>query len=163
MTTAFTTAFPSENFFRTLQRLMADQRDRFRVLGYFDVVFGVHVLPDRAGDSEQRFVLAFDVFDCVRADAVGAFGPELDFVLEGTRGVWREMIENIKQRGAADVAHSINTLTHFGDALRICYDDPDGHDKLFRFAESIQEFFNLAAHVDLELADGARGAGARPA
>jgi hypothetical protein len=73
------------------------------------------------------------------------------------------MLQNIKQRGAADVAHSINTLTHFGDALRIRYDDPDGHDKLFRFAESIQEFFNLAAHMDLTFADGASGAGARPA
>jgi hypothetical protein len=158
-----TTAFPSETFFRALQRLMAEQRHRFRVLGYFDVVFGVHVLPERAGESEQRFVLAFDVFDCVRADAVARFEPDIDFILEGTGSIWREMLQNIKQRGAADVAHSINTLTHFGDALRIRYDDPDRHDKLFRFAESIQEFFNLAAHVDLELADGAGGAGARPA
>jgi len=33
--------------------------------------------------------------------------------------------------------------------MRVLYDDPDGHDKLYRFAESVQEFFDLAARVDL--------------
>jgi len=28
------------------------------------------------------------------------------------------------------------------------YDDPDGHDKLYRFAESVQQFFDLAATLD---------------
>ncbi len=149
-----TTSFPSEGFFRALQRLMGEQRDRFRTLGYFDVTFGIRVLPDAPGDPEQRFVLGFDVFDCVRADAVERFDPALDFVLEGRLGVWREMVENIKRRGSADVAHSINTLTHFGDALRVCYDDPDGHDKLYRFAESVQEFFNLVAQIDVAFPEG---------
>jgi hypothetical protein len=148
------TSFPSEAFFRTLQRLMGEQRDRFRVLGYFDVVFGVHVLPDTPGGLEQRFVLGFDVFDCVRADAVDRFDRDVDFVLEGRLAVWREMLENITRRGSADVTHSINTLTHFGDALRVRYDDPDGHDKLYRFAESVQEFFNLAARVDVAFPEG---------
>ena len=137
---------------------MAERRDRFRVLGYFDVTFGVHVLPDEAAGREQRFVLGFDVFDCVRTEAVERFGPEVDFVLEGRLGVWREMLENIVRRGSADVEHSINTLTHFGEALRVRYDDPDGHDKLYRFAESIQEFFNLAAHVDASFPETARTA-----
>ncbi len=141
-------SFPSEAFFRELKRLMGERGERFRALGYFDVIFGVHVTPDRPGAPESRFVLGFDVFDCIRADAVAAFGNDVDFVLEGQLAVWREMLENIKGRGAADIAHGINTLTHFGDALRVRYDDPDGHDKLYRFAESIQEFFNLAAHVE---------------
>jgi hypothetical protein len=149
-----TTPFPSEVFFRALQRLMGEQRDRFRALGYFDVTFGVHVLPDAPGGPEQRFVLGFDVFDCVRADAVDRFDGDLDFVLEGRLTVWREMLENIRRRGSADVTHSINTLTHFGDALRVRYDDPDGHDKLYRFAESVQEFFNLAARVDVAFVKG---------
>ena len=62
--------FPSEAFFRELQRLMGERRDRFRALGYFDVIFGVHVTSDRPGDLEGRFLLGFDVFDCVRADGV---------------------------------------------------------------------------------------------
>jgi hypothetical protein len=148
--------FPSEAFFRELRRLMGERAERFRALGYFDVTFGVHVTPDRPGEPDGRFVLEFDVFDCIRADAVAAFASDLDFVLEGRLAVWREMLENIAGRGAADAAHSINTLTHFGDALRVRYDDPDGHDKLYRFAESIQEFFNLAAQVDMTFAGGER-------
>lgn len=145
-------SFPSEAFFRELQRLMGERRDRFRALGYFDVTFGVHVTSDRPGEPEGRFLLGFDVFDCVRAESVSGFGADVDFVLEGRLAVWREMLENIARRGAADVEHSINTLTHFGDALRVRYDDPDGHDKLYRFAESIQEFFNLAGQVQVAFA-----------
>jgi len=154
-------SFPSEAFFRELQHLMGERRDRFRALGYFDVTFGVHVTSDRPGDLEGRFLLGFDVFDCVRADGVPTFGSDVDFILEGRLAVWREMLENIAHRGTADVAHSINTLTHFGDALRVRYDDPDGHDKLYRFAESIQEFFNLTAHVKVTFAGGERPAAAR--
>jgi len=36
------------------------------------------------------------------------------------------------------------------------YDDPDGHDKMYRFAESIQEFFDLSARVDFVYPDGSR-------
>ena len=66
------------------------------------------------------------------------------------------MLDTIHALGAADTAHSINTLTHFGEGLRCRYDDPDGHDKLYRFAESIQQFFDLAARLDLVYPDGAR-------
>ena len=57
-----------------------------------------------------------------------------------------------------DAAHSLNTLTHFGEKIRVTYDDPDGHDKLYRFAESIQEFFDLAAGLDLAPPKAARRA-----
>jgi hypothetical protein len=44
-----------------------------------------------------------------------------------------------------------NTLTHLGTPIKVLYDDPDGHDRLFRYNESIQEFFNLSAKLDLDL------------
>lgn len=50
----------------------------------------------------------------------------------------------------ADVTHSLNTLTHFGEQMTIVYDDPDNRDKFFRFQESIQEFFNLAHSLELD-------------
>ena len=59
------------------------------------------------------------------------------------------MIENIKRHGEADTAHDLNTLAHFGEALKISYADPEGHDKLYRFMESIQEFFDLSSRVDV--------------
>ena len=43
----------------------------------------------------------------------------------------------------------LNTLAHFGEQLKIQYDDPDGHDKLYRFMESIQEFFDLSSKLEV--------------
>src|SRR5437868_11493157 len=147
--------FPSEPFFQALATAMAGAHERFRGLGFFDATIGIRVLPDDGG-AERLFVLAFEVFECTLAEEVPNFTPfRVDFVLEGKLAVWREMFENIRANGGADVAHSINTLTHFGEQLTLRYDDPDGHDKLYRFAESIQQFFDLAATLDGVTYEGA--------
>jgi hypothetical protein len=147
--------FPSREFFEALRDAMRAERDRFSRLGFFDTTFGVRVLPDEGGGPPAEIALTFEVFDCV-AVREGFAGVETDFVLEGTLAAWREMFDDIHERGAADAAHSINTLTHFGEGLRVRYDDPDGHDKLYRFAESVQEFFDLSARLDFVYPDGAR-------
>jgi hypothetical protein len=66
-----------------------------------------------------------------------------------SRNFVREMLESIKRHGEADTAHDLNTLAHFGEALKVSYVDPEGHDKLYRFMESIQEFFDLSSKVDV--------------
>ena len=146
--------FPSLDFFEALRRAMGAERERFARLGFFDTTFGIRVLP-AGGGPPAEFLLAFEVFDCVRvADALD--GVATDFVVEGPFAAWREMLDNIHALGAADAAHSLNTLTHFGEALQVRYDDPDGHDKMYRFAESMQEFLDLSARVDFVYPDGAR-------
>ena len=147
-------SFPSAAFFAALQREMRTEKDRFSRLGFFDTTFGVRVL-DEGGAAPAEFTLAFEVFDCVRIGE-GLAGVETDFVVEGRFEAWREMLDNIHQLGAADTAHSLNTLTHFGEGLQVRYDDPDGHDKMYRFAESIQEFLDLSARVDFHYPDGSR-------
>src|SRR5207249_7221158 len=142
-----------------LQREMRAERERFSRLGFFDTTFGVRVLPDGDGTGAE-FALAFEVFDCVRVSE-GLTGVETDFVVEGRFGAWREMLDAIHALGAADTAHSLNTLTHFGEALQVRYDDPDGHDKMYRFAESIQEFLDLSARLDFAYPDGSRPPAAR--
>jgi hypothetical protein len=134
---------------------MAGAHDRFRSLGFFDATIGIRVLcgpgdhADGEGRSERLFVLEFEVFECTRVQETASFAPfHVDFVLEGSVEAWRDMIENVRANGGADVAHSINTLTHFGEKLTLRYDDPDGHDKLYRFAESVQQFFDLASTLD---------------
>lgn len=150
--------FPSESFFKALAAAMAGAHERFRGLGFFDATIGIRVLPDDDSGAERLFVLAFEVFECTLTEEVPNFTPfRVDFVLEGKASVWREMFENIRRNGGADVAHSINTLTHFGEQLTLRYDDPDGHDKLYRFAESIQQFFDLAATLDGVTYDGGSG------
>jgi len=147
-------SFPSLAFFQALQREMRIERERFSRLGFFDTTFGVRILPDDARASAE-FVLRFEVFDCVDV-AENLAGVEADFVVEGGFRAWREMLDNIHELGAADTAHSLNTLTHFGEALQVRYDDPDGHDKMYRFAESIQEFLDLSARIDFQYPDGSR-------
>jgi hypothetical protein len=147
--------FPSLAFFEALQREMRAERERFSRLGFFDTVFGVRVLPENDGGPVAEFLLVFEVFDCVGvAEGAGASRP--DFVLEGRLSAWCDMLDNIHALGAADTAHSLNTLTHFGEGLQLRYDDPDGHDKMYRFAESIQEFFDLSARLDFQYPDGTR-------
>jgi hypothetical protein len=146
--------FPSRAFFEALQSEMRAERERFNRLGFFDTTFGVRITPDGGGEPAE-FALTFEVFDCVRV-AEGLAGVETDFILEGSFVAWREMFDNIHALGAADAAHSLNTLTHFGEGLQVRYDDPDGHDKMYRFAESIQEFLDLSARVDFDYPDGAR-------
>lgn len=141
--------FPSADFFRALQTLMQSDRERFKRLGYFDTTFGIRVLDDLGG--AQEFVLSFEVFDCTGVRAARDLTTAgVDFILEGDLNTWIEMLRNIQQHGAADAAHSINTLTHLGEHMRVVYDDPDGHDKLYRFAESVQEFIDLAAKLDID-------------
>jgi hypothetical protein len=133
---------------------MRAEQERFNRLGFFDTTFGVRVTPD-GGGAPAEFALVFEVFDCV--DIVdGLAGVETDFILEGSLAAWRDMFDTIHALGAADTAHSLNTLTHFGEGLQVRYDDPDGHDKMYRFAESIQEFLDLSARVDFEYADGSK-------
>ncbi|HSD11470.1 MAG TPA: hypothetical protein VLF14_10810 [Candidatus Binatia bacterium] len=139
--------FPSVEFFAALQARMREAAERFRRLGYFDTTFGVRV----ENGADRSFLLAFEVFDCIDVREVEELASDaVDFTLAGSLAAWREMLENIRAHGQADADHSINTLTHFGEKIRVVYDDPDGHDKLYRFVESIQEFFDLAASLEID-------------
>jgi hypothetical protein len=147
--------FPSVEFFVALQARMREAAERFRRLGYFDTTFAVRV----QSGAERSFVLRFEVFDCVEVREVKSLAAQtVDFTLEGGHDAWREMIDNIRSHGQADATHTINTLTHFGEKIRVVYDDPDGHDKLYRFVESIQQFFDLAATLDVDYGDEPRHA-----
>ena len=152
--------FPSLAFFQALQTLMRQEEPRFRRLGFIDTTFGVHIVGSNG--QEWRYLLAFEVFECREVKEVADFDlTEIDFVLKGDLAAWVEMIENICRHSGADVTHSLNTLTHFGERLQVLYDDPDNRDKLFRFQESIQEFFDLASSLTLVFpAVGASGANA---
>jgi hypothetical protein len=140
-------SFPSTEYFEALKAQMAANEEKFRRLGFIDTTFGVSVGQN---GKARNFVLEFEVFDLKNISEVPAIDlKKVDFQIEGDSRVWREMIENIKRNGEADSSHDINTLAHFGERLKIVYDDPDGHDKLYRFMESIQEFFDLSSKIEV--------------
>lgn len=141
--------FPSLSFFHALQAAMRQEEARFRRLGFIDTTFGVHVISPSG--QEWRYLLAFEVFDCREVSEVRDFDlTAVDFVLKGNLAAWTEMFTNIHHHKGADVVHSLNTLTHFGERLSMEYDDPDNRDKFFRFQESIQQFFDLAHTLELK-------------
>jgi hypothetical protein len=139
--------FPSTEYFESLKSRMAAEQERFRRLGFFDTTFAVKVADN---GRTRNFILEFEVFELKNVREADSVDPrQVDFVIEGDARVWREMIENIRRHGEADASHDINTLTHFGEQLKVTYDNPDGHDKLYRFMESIQEFFDLSSGLEV--------------
>ena len=54
------------------------------------------------------------------------------------------MLESIRANDGADAAHTLNTLTHVGDVMKVEYEDPEGHDRFYRFMATIQSFFDEA-------------------
>jgi hypothetical protein len=135
--------FPSLEFFKALQQRTKDEAAAFEKLGYCDTTFGI-----RVGDALYR--VAFEIYECVDVSE-GADPGALDFVLSAPEGVWKEMLESIVANRGADAAHTINSLTHIGDVIKVEYEDPEGHDRFYRFMVTIQAFLDEAQHLDLEL------------
>ena len=137
-------AFPSLEFFRALQQRTLDAKERFEKLGYCDTTFGVRI-------GDELYSIAFEVYECVDVRE-GGDPEELDFVLTGPPEVWRDMIRSIRENGGADPSQTLNTLSHVGDVLHVEAVDAENEDKLYRFMASLQEFFDQAQHLDVELA-----------
>ncbi|MBW2281486.1 MAG: hypothetical protein JRG82_12160 [Deltaproteobacteria bacterium] len=133
--------FPSLEFFQALQQKIKDDPE-FEKLGVCDTTFGV-----RVGDA--LFSLHFEVYECVDVRE-GGDPSELDFVITGPVDAWREMVDAIIEHGGADAAHTLNSLTHLGDVIQVEYEDPEGHDRLYRFMASIQAFFDQARHLEID-------------
>jgi hypothetical protein len=135
--------FPSIEFFQALQQRTKDDKARFEKLGYCDTSFGVRV-------GSVLYTIGFEVYECTDVREGG--DPErLDFVLSGPAATWKQMVAAIVEHGGADAKHTLNTLTHVGDVLRVESSDAEGHDKFYRFMASIQEFFDQAQHLDVKL------------
>jgi hypothetical protein len=139
--------FPSSEYFAALGAQMAAAQERFSRLGFIDTTFAIGVNDT---GTARNFILSFEVFDLSEAKEVASIDLEaVDFAIAGDASVWREMIENIQRNGEADARHDLNTLAHFGEGLKVTYADPEGHDKLYRFMQSIQEFFDLSSKLEI--------------
>lgn len=136
--------FPSLAFFEALQERTREQKATFEKLGYCDTRFGV-----RVGDA--LYTVGFDVYECTDVEE-GGDPAKLDFVLSGPAETWNEMVESIAKNDGADAAHTLNTLSHLGDRIKLEFEDPEGFDKFYRYMASIQAFFDQAAALDVEFA-----------
>jgi len=143
------TKFPSLEFFQELARRMKENPAEFEKLGFCDTVMGVKV----DGKSPRLYALTFEVFEC--SDVCELSRPDeasLDFVLEAPFSLWKEMFESIQANGRPTPAYTLNSLSHVGDRMKVVYDDPEGHDKFYRFMATLQAFVNQAADLEIEWA-----------
>jgi hypothetical protein len=149
--------FPSVEWFRSLAAAMDAAPERYRKLGPVDVTLVPRIaMPD---GTVRTFLLVFQGFRCVAVDEVATAGAECGphpIALEGDFAAWREMIENIRAHGAADLDHTLNFLTLPDWPLKIVpLDEAGGQldaDRFYRYIESLQAFFNEAASVDTRMA-----------
>ncbi|MBI2962802.1 MAG: hypothetical protein HYY35_03545 [Deltaproteobacteria bacterium] len=139
----------SAEWFESLRDATTRHAEEFRDLGFVDTRFAIRA-TDAAAGAPAATGLVFDTFECERVVALQTaqdlerFDP--DFVLEAPDAVWREMLENVRRNGKADLAHTINTLVLSG-ATRLSSNDQLREDLFYRYNGSLQLFFDLAAEV----------------
>ena len=142
--------FPSEAWFQALQERAAAKHDVFRRLGFVDADVGIKVEPDNGSGPPSGFVLEFRGYGLRKVTTSSQPEEVSDFVLVGPSRAWREMIENIRTNGEADLQHTLNVLTMPGVPLKLEAKDQLKADLFFRYNETLQQFFNGAAEVETE-------------
>ncbi len=145
--------FPSLEFFRALQERMNRSEAKYKAIGVMDLALGIRVKASGPLQQDRLYALIFDGYGCdgVQEVAKGR-EPDLDFVIEGSYGAWREMFQNVQQRGKADTRHTLNHLTMLDDPLRAVGPDQYRLDKLYRYNYSLQVFLEEAAGLETQYA-----------
>jgi hypothetical protein len=143
--------FPDPQWFLALGGLMAARSELFRRIGYVETRFVVRVLPDEdGGGEEQNTCVAMAGYALTDAIALApgktaSFDP--DFAICARRTVWRRMLDEIARNDRPELRHTLNSLVLLGDEMWLESADQLREDKFYRFNQSLQEFFNLAAQL----------------
>jgi hypothetical protein len=143
--------FPDPQWFLALGGLMAARGELFRRIGYAETRFVVRVLPDEdGGGQEQNTGVAMAGYALTDAMALApgeaaSFDP--DFAICARGAVWRRMLDEIARNGRPELRHTLNSLALLGDELWLESADQLREDKFYRFNQSLQELFNLAAQL----------------
>ena len=144
--------FPSVEWFEAVSRRMAEDKERFKLLGYVDANVGIKI--DANGQGSNGYVLQFVDYGVSGVKEVDDPVEVADFVIEGSLDAWTEMVKNIRKNGEPDLEHTLNRLTMAGVPLRLVAKDQMQEDMFYRFGQSFQAFFNEAAAVPTEFATG---------
>lgn len=135
--------FPSVEWFDSVKNIV-NQDPAFRQLGTIDTVLGVKV-------GDKIYELTFEAFECTNVREAGEKDlRDFDFWLEQPYDKWREMLENIKKNGAADLSHTLNTIDLSMPEGLAQANDGYRRDAFYRFNQSLQDFFNASAKIDTQ-------------
>lgn len=140
--------FPSVEWFEALGNRVAEEKEEFRRLGYFDADVGVKI--EANGSGSKGYVIEFEDYGVKGVRAVEDPVKTADFTIEGSLDAWSDMVRNIREHGGPDLDHTLNRLTMAGVPLKVVAEDQLKTDIFYRFNQSIQAFFNEAARVPTE-------------
>lgn len=153
-----TDTFPSVAWFQRVADRMAAQPEKYRKLGSMDLTLIPRIVF--SDGHAERYRLCFEGHGCRPVERLDDTAPaegHHPVVLEGEYGAWREMLENIRQHGHADLSHTLNYLTLPDWPLRLIPLDEDGGqldvDRFYRYNQTLQEFFDETAGVDTRFRD----------
>lgn len=137
--------FPSVEWFNAVADLVKDDVE-YRHIGTCDATVGLKVT-----DVKKYYVLTFEAFEVADVQETSeAKSEEVDFWLEMSLDGWKEMIDNIKEHGKADLSHTLNTID-LRDAEGLARSH-DGYrrDAFYRFNQTFQYFFDVTAKIDTQ-------------
>lgn len=140
-------SFPSVEWFNAIRDIVNND-EGYKRIGTCDSIVGIKV-PDKG----KNYVMTFEAFEISEVRETSSTEAEdTDFWLEMSFAKWKEMIENIKQNGKADLHHTLNTID---------LEDPDGlarsndgyrRDAFYRFNQTYQYLFDISAKIDTTFA-----------
>ena len=137
--------FPSVEWFNAIKDLV-NQDPAFRQLGTIDCVVGAKI-------GTKIYEITFEAFECTNVKEASENDlRDMDFWLEQPYDNWKDMIENIKKHGAADLSHTMNTIDLSLPEGFARSHDGYRRDAFYRFNQSIQDFFNASAKIDTQFA-----------
>jgi hypothetical protein len=139
--------FPSLEWFQKIQKLVNDDPN-FKKLGTADASVGI-----KFSDRDEKYLLTFEAFEVVNVqEAKQADLEAADFYLELPYETWKEMIQNIRMNGHADLHHTLNTIDLELPEGFAQSKDEYRRDLFYRFNQTFQDFFNKSAELDTQFA-----------
>lgn len=134
--------FPSVEWFETLRDKVLDD-PHWRDFGMMDCAMGVNV-------GSTTIKLVFDGYDIpeIKDISTNPDAEDLDFTLVMTPERWRDMIENIRNNGHADLHHTLNTIDLESPEELAKGDDYNRRDLFYRFNQTLQDFFDASSTID---------------
>lgn len=141
--------FPSTEWFQAVADLV-NHDPEYRKLGACDALVGVRV-------DDRVWELVFDAFEVTKVEEIDLTrADDMDFTLTLPMERWREMLENIKEHGRAELQHTLNSIDLGSTEELAVSKDIDRQDIFFRMNQSFQHFFDLSAKIDTQFAEPAR-------
>ena len=138
--------FPSVEWFEEVRQVF-NSEDAYQTAGggSCDALVGLKI-------EGEVYMVTFEGFECssVRQAEEGDL-YEADFYLEMSGPEWQEMLENIRDNGAADLDHSLNSIDLYKSPDSIAHSlNEDGYrlDFFFRYNQTFQYFFDASSRVE---------------